>query len=76
MINPRYQVTISYVPTYKSGVTGTPGISLYSGGHFQASMPEILIFATGSSYATALTNLLNIATASTTLDNGLPPLGS
>jgi len=75
MINPRYQVTISYVPTYRSGVTGT-GVSLYSGGHFQASMSEILIFATGSSYATALTNLLNIATASTTLDNGLPPLGS
>jgi|LauGreDrversion4_2_1035121.scaffolds.fasta_scaffold203753_2 hypothetical protein len=88
MINPRYQVTISYVPTYRTGRTGTyvtqsNGSSLlvstvdtYGGGHFQASMPEILIFATGSSYATALTNLLNIATASTTLDNGLPPLGS
>lgn len=88
MTNPRYQVTISYVPTYRSGKTGTyatqsDGSSLlisssdtYSGGYFIASMPEIKIFATGSSHTTALSALMLIATASTTSDNGFPPLGS
>ena len=86
MTNPQYQVTISYVPVYRSGRTGTyaaqsNGSSLlvsttdvYSGGYFQARMPELQIFATGSSHATALTALMAIATASTTLSNGLPPL--
>jgi hypothetical protein len=37
-------------------------------------MPELKIYATGSSQITALTALMNIATASTTSDNGLPPL--
>lgn len=86
MTNPQYQVTISYVKPYKTGLVGTyatqsDGSSLlvsttnvYSTGYFQAIMPEIKIYATGSSYATALTNLLNIATASTTPDNGQPPL--
>jgi hypothetical protein len=88
MTNPKYQVTISYVPIYRSGKTGTyatqsDGSSLltsttdtYSGGYFQAIMPEIKIYATGSSHITALTALMNIATASTTSDNGLPPFGS
>jgi hypothetical protein len=88
MTNPQYQVTISYFPSYRSGRTGvyatqSDGSSLlvsssdvYSGGYFIALMPEIKISATGSSYTTALTNLLNIATASTTYGNGLPPFGS
>jgi hypothetical protein len=88
MTNPKYQVIISYLPTYRSGRTGTyatqsDGSSLlvsttdvYSGGYFQASMPEIRIYATGSSYNTALTALMLIATASTTPENGFPPLGS
>jgi hypothetical protein len=88
MTNPKYQVNIYYVPSYRSGKTGTyatqsDGSSLlvsttdvYSGGYFQANMPEIKISATGSSHTTALAALMLIATASTTLDNGLPPLGS
>jgi hypothetical protein len=74
MTNPKYQVNIYYVPMYKSGVTSTPGVDLYSGGYFQANMPEIKIYATGSSHTTALAALMLIATASTTYDNGLPPL--
>ena len=87
MTNPQYLVNISYVPTYRNGSVGvyatqSDGSSLlvsqsivYSGGYFQASMPEIRIYATGSSYATALNNLMIIATASSTSDNGLRTLG-
>jgi hypothetical protein len=46
----------------------------YSGEYFIASMPELRLYATGSSYTTALDNLLLIATASTTTNNGFPPL--
>lgn len=89
MTNPHYQVNISYVPTYPNGVTGTYSTTTingytysaltsqsitYSGGWFVASMPEIKISATGSSYTTALNNLMVIATASTTFDNGQPAL--
>jgi hypothetical protein len=88
MTNPKYQVTISYVPNYKTGTTGvysyqsdgssllTTSTNTYGGGYFQAIMPEIKIYATGSSHTTALAALMLIATASTTPDNGLPPLGS
>jgi hypothetical protein len=87
MTNPQYTVYISYVPTFRIGPVGTyatqsNGSSIlvsttdaYGGGYFAASMPEIKISATGSSYATALNNLMVIATASTTSDNGLKPLG-
>lgn len=87
MTNPKYLVTISYVPMYRNGSVGTyatqsDGSSLlvsqreaYSGGFFAASMPEVKIYATGSSYATALNNLMIIATASSTPDNGMPPIG-
>ena len=87
MTNPQFLVNIAYVPMYRNGSVGvyatqSDGSSLlvsqsivYSGGYFQASMPEIRIYATGSSYATALNNLMIIATASSTSDNGLRPLG-
>ena len=87
MTNPQYLVNISYVPMYRNGSVGTyatqsDGSSLlvsqreaYSGGFFAASMPEVKIYATGSSYASALNNLMIIATASTTPDNGMPPIG-
>ena len=86
MTNPQYQVTISYIKPYRSSRTGTytlqsDGSSLltgstdtYTGGYFQASMPELKIYATGSSHTTALAALMIIATASTTSDNGLAPL--
>lgn len=87
MVNPQFLVNISYVPTYRNGSVGTyatqsDGSSLlvsqreaYAGGYFQASMPEVKIYATGSSYATALNNLMIIATASSTSDYGLRPIG-
>jgi hypothetical protein len=87
MTNPKYLVTISYVPMYRNGSVGTyatqsNGSSLlvsqreaYAGGYYAASMPEVKIYATGSSYATALNNLMIIATASSTPDNGMPPIG-
>jgi len=87
MTNPQFLVNIAYVPMYRNGSVGvyatqSDGSSLlvsqsivYSGGYFQASMPEIRIYATGSSYATALNNLMIIATASSTSDLGIKPLG-
>lgn len=89
MTNPHYQVHITYQPSYPSGVQGVYGTStvngltysaltsqsiIYGGGWFVASMPEIKISATGSSYTSALSNLMIIATASSTLDNGLPAI--
>lgn len=71
MTNPKYQVTISYVPTYKSGVDSS-GLGIYSGGYYVAAMNEILITGTGSSYANALTAVLAVAT--NTNDNGHSPL--
>ena len=87
MTNPQYLVNISYVPMYRNGSVGTyatqsDGSSLlvsqtivYSGGYYAASMPEVKIYATGSSYAIALNNLMIIATASSTPDNGMKPIG-
>ena len=87
MTNPQFLVNIAYVPKYRDGSIGvyatqSDGSSSlvsqtisYSGGYFQATMPEIRITATGSSYATALNNLMIIATASSTSDNGIKPLG-
>lgn len=87
MTNPQYLVNISYVPMYRNGSVGvyatqSDGSSLlvsqreaYAGGYFAASMPEVKIYATGSSYVTALNNLMIIATASSTPDNGLKPIG-
>jgi hypothetical protein len=92
MTNPQYQVTITYEPLRPSGKTGVyataAGINgnvystlvsetiTYRGGFFVANMHELKISATGSSYANALSNLLVIATASTTSDNGQPPLNT
>jgi hypothetical protein len=81
MNNPKYLVNIIYVPARVTGqqkvlINGvTQSLPAYSGDMFVASMPEIRIAASGSSYATALSNLLLIATASTTYGNGFGPLG-
>jgi hypothetical protein len=80
MDNPKYFVTISNVPSRSNGqqnvnIAGvTQSMHTYSGEYFVASMPELRITATGSSYTTALNNLLIIATASTTPNNGFDPL--
>jgi len=80
MDNPKYFVTISNVPSRTNGqqnvnIAGvTQSMNTYSGEYFVASMPELRITATGSSYTDALDNLLIIATASSTLNNGFAPL--
>jgi hypothetical protein len=80
MENPRYLVNIYYQPQVLVGQQAvfiggiTQSIPAYRDGYFVASMPEIKIVGTGSSYQTALSNLLLIATASSTYDNGNGPL--
>jgi len=80
MDNPKYAIAISYVPLRENGTqelntgNGTFSIPGYSGNYFLASMPELLISATGTSYNNALSNLLIIATSSSVQGNGHPPL--
>ena len=81
MTNPTYLVNITYEPRRLSGqqplsIGGvTQSVPVYnSGGYFVATMPEVRIFATGSSYANALSALLIIATASSTDSPSQPPL--
>lgn len=72
MTNPTYTVNISYIEgrhdsnylTYVSGVTSS--VYNYSPSYFQATMQQVNISATGSTYTEALAKLLVIATASTT----------
>ena len=79
---PKYQVNISYYPARTSGqqlvnIGGvTQSMPSYQEGYYLASMPEIKIAASGSSYPDALNNLLVIATASTTIDPGNGPYNS
>jgi len=68
MTNPKYLVNIYYSNPYKSGSIGTMSVSglwetlpVTSGGYFVASMPEVGISATGSSYANALTAVLALS---------------
>jgi hypothetical protein len=68
MTNPKYLVNIFYSNPYRSGSTGTMSASglwetlpVTSGGYFVASMPEVGISATGSSYANALTAVLALS---------------
>lgn len=80
MDNPKYLINISVVPARPNGqqlvsISGvTYSMPTYSGEFFVASMPEVRISATGSSYTQSLANLLLIATASTTQSPGHPPL--
>jgi hypothetical protein len=70
MTNPKYLVNISYIDPYITGGSGATNAytglwetrPVYSTGIYLATMPEIRISATGSSYADALTALLSVAT--------------
>lgn len=68
MENPKYLVNISYVHPYRTGSIGVSQsgvwetLPVYSTGIYLATMPEIRISATGSTYAGALTALLSVAT--------------
>jgi hypothetical protein len=79
---PKYLVNISYYPARMSGqslinLNGvTQSMPTYQEGYYMASMPEIKIAASGSNYETALSNLLAVATASTTIDPGNGPYNS
>jgi len=71
MENPKYLVNISYIEPYITGSTGATNantglwetLPVYSTGIYLATMPEIRISATGSTYANALTALLTLATS-------------
>lgn len=79
---PKYLVNISYNPPRTNGqqlvyVQGTTqSMPTYQDGYYLASMPELKISASGSTYQTALTNLLNVATASSFVEPGNGPLNS
>lgn len=72
MINPTYTINISYIEgrhdsnylTYINGVTSS--VYNYSPSYFQATMQQVDISATGSTYTEALSKLLIIATSSNT----------
>ena len=76
----KYNVNITYIPSAVSGrqevsISGvTQSMISYSSEYYVASMPEVKISATGSSYQTALSNLLTVA--SNTTDPGNGPLSS
>ena len=78
MENPKYLVNISYINPYRTGSTGVSqsGVwqtyPVYSTGIYLATMPEVSISATGSTYADALTALLSVST--TTSDAAQGPL--
>lgn len=81
MTNPKYLVNIFYSSPIRTGSIGATAANglwettpLYSSGYFVATMPEIRISATGSTYTDALGALLSIATASTTYDAAQGPL--
>lgn len=67
MENPKYLVNIYYSNPVRTGSTGVSQSGVWqtypviSGGYFVASMPEVRISATGSTYANALTALLAVA---------------
>lgn len=67
---PKFTVNISYIPSVRNGmqfvqIAGeTQSMPTYSSAYYQATMPEVRLFATGSNYSEALTNLINLATAS------------
>lgn len=60
MDNPLYNVNIVYNPPIRNGWVGSSSVSNYSAGYFMASMPEIGMGASGSSYTASLASLLAI----------------
>lgn len=77
MTNPKYLINIFYVPSTVNGqqlvqIAGvTQSIPKYSSDYFVASMPEVKVSATGSSYSDALTNLLSAVTPVVDPGNGV-----
>ncbi len=75
MTNPTYPISISYINQHLVSqqnirVAGvTQSYPVYNGDYFLAYMQYANISATGSTYRTALDNLMILATASTTNSN-------
>lgn len=82
MTDPKYFVNIVYVPVQRSGnqlvsISGvTQSVPVYTSDFFVASMPELTLAATGSSYVESLNNLLAKATASNVYNNGHDPINN
>lgn len=81
MTDPKYLINISYNPAHVNGQQEvsigagiTASVPTYATASFVATMPEVKISATGTSYTDALTNLLAIAATLPTPVN--PPLGN
>ena len=78
MTNPKYLVNIYYQKPVRNGSVGESANGTWVsypttiGGWYVATMPEVSISATGSSYANALTALL--AVAANTSDAAQGPL--
>lgn len=76
MTNPTYLVNIFYQPARMSGQQAvniggvTQSVPTYSDSYFVASMPEVKVTATGSSYTDALNNLLSTVSSTTDPGNG------
>jgi hypothetical protein len=76
MTNPTYLVNIFYQPARINGqqlvLIGrvTQSIPSYADSYFVASMPEVKVTATGSSYNDALNNLLSTVSSTTDPGNG------
>jgi hypothetical protein len=80
MTNPKYTVNIFFEPSRINGQQAvniggvTQSNPTYTDSYFVASMPEIKVSATGSSYANALSNLLTAV--SPVVDPGNGPLSN
>ena len=79
MTNPQYSVNIYYSNPVRTGSTGASVSGVWQtypvmvGGWYVASMPEVSLVATGSTYVAALNSLLAAATASTGNDAAQGP---
>lgn len=68
MTNPKYTVYISYSPVKPGPMTNvnisgmTQSVLSYIPEYFIATMPEVKLSATGSTYTESLTNLLSLVT--------------
>ncbi len=66
----KYYINVGYVPPVMNGqqkvlISGeTQSMPTYSGEYWVASMPEVQLYATGSSREAAFNNLLAVATGS------------
>lgn len=79
MVNPQYLINITYKQSHVNGqelvnIGGvTQSVPTHDGAYFVASMPEVKLYATGSSYEDSLDNLMLIVNAAPNSGNGPLP---